>query len=549
MKLKIFIIAVFVLLITIPIQSIAQCGIDNFFEADTTENCVQWEQNEKQISIPFSTPEHSDIESIEWNWGDGTSTLSSPPEFKINKTYQLSGIYTVNMVRTFSNGCVDEYQEPINIYDNPSIGAFRLESSPSCAPAVERVVLRIEPPISPQTEIAWNFGDRTPIERWRYDQPYSETNKRNGDTIKHIYQYSSCHRNFNIQGEQICQNCFGIVVTARNHCPNSMAVFAIAPIFVYGKPEADFAFQTDSLIKTVLDVDEEDLPPDTLYQLCSTGLVDFVNLGGVGKGKNCQPPDTISWLIRNHENNEIDSLGSVCEHLGCDSVFEYEFLKRGNYSVTMQQRNSCGDSTQTKDLLIRQRPHLSFDFGGTIECYPAVVNFVNKSDTLDQYEWFFDLTEASTTVETYDVDPKLYKDEGEYNLWVKGYDDFCENRFDTTLVLNRLCEDLYVPNAFLPESSDERFRTFRPVAANLVTYSLKIFNIRGELLWESDKIVNGYPKTGWDGKFKGKECPAGTYMWKIDATFRDGMGYLREWKGQKEEKGKRKRVGKLTLIR
>jgi len=541
----------FIMLMLWSAYSYGQCGGDSTFTVDTlNNNCVVWSMNEKKVELTFTRANTPGIEKVSWTWDDGTYSFNLPNETITHKTYQLSETYTVKMVRECAGGLKDSFIHDVNIYDNPSISAFRVEASPSCSPATERLILNIKTPISPETEITWNFGDRTAPVRWYYNQPYSETNKRNGDTITHIYKNSSCNNTFSIQSEEICKNCFGIVVTARNHCKNSMALFAIAPIVIYGKPEAFFSINNDSLITTPLKPTETELNPDTLYQLCSTGIVKLQNLSGLGKGFNCEPPDTIDWLVVNLENGINENLPRyICEKEGCDSIFEWDFKNRGTYDITLRQSNNCGDSAYTKQLVIRERPKLRFDFGGTIDCYPAVVNFVNKSDTLDYYEWFFDLTTAVNTITDFHPAPQLYKDEGEYNMWLKGKDDFCENRYDTTLILNQLCEDLYVPNAFLPESADERFRLFRPVAANLVTYKLEIFNLRGELLWETDAIIDGHPQSGWDGKYKDQECPSGNYMWKIEATFRDGMGYLREWKGQAETKGNRKRVGTLSLIR
>ena len=63
---------------------------------------------------------------------------------------------------------------------------------------------------------------------------------------------------------------------------------------------------------------------------------------------------------------------------------------------------------------------------------------------------------------------------------------------------------------------------WKPVGANLKSYKADIYNIRGILIWSSDKLTDGTPSEGWNGTYKGKTCEPGVYMWKISATFKDG---------------------------
>lgn len=64
---------------------------------------------------------------------------------------------------------------------------------------------------------------------------------------------------------------------------------------------------------------------------------------------------------------------------------------------------------------------------------------------------------------------------------------------------------VFFPNAFKPDG-DSLNDVFRPVARNISTFKMYIFNRWGELIYSTDNASQG-----WDGTFDGKACPAGTY--------------------------------------
>lgn len=68
---------------------------------------------------------------------------------------------------------------------------------------------------------------------------------------------------------------------------------------------------------------------------------------------------------------------------------------------------------------------------------------------------------------------------------------------------------LFVPNTFTP-NGDLLNDVFLPVARGLNTYSLKIFNRWGALIFESND-----PAQGWDGNYHGEAAQDGNYIWQI----------------------------------
>lgn len=70
---------------------------------------------------------------------------------------------------------------------------------------------------------------------------------------------------------------------------------------------------------------------------------------------------------------------------------------------------------------------------------------------------------------------------------------------------------IFLPNTFTPDGDgDNDFFFPKGLGLNLVDYELIVFDRWGELVWTSSTV---YPK--WDGTHKGRECPQGTYVWKL----------------------------------
>lgn len=76
---------------------------------------------------------------------------------------------------------------------------------------------------------------------------------------------------------------------------------------------------------------------------------------------------------------------------------------------------------------------------------------------------------------------------------------------------------LWVPNTFTPDG-DQFNNQFKFYGVNIADVKMDIYNRWGELIY----TIEGF-NDFWDGTYKGKPCPIGTYVWKIEYTdvFRD----------------------------
>lgn len=75
----------------------------------------------------------------------------------------------------------------------------------------------------------------------------------------------------------------------------------------------------------------------------------------------------------------------------------------------------------------------------------------------------------------------------------------------------------YVPNSFSP-NGDGLNDIFRPIPVGIsATDFFNVYNRYGELVFQTNQWLRG-----WDGKYKGKDAPMGTYVWMVKGTDRNG---------------------------
>lgn len=91
--------------------------------------------------------------------------------------------------------------------------------------------------------------------------------------------------------------------------------------------------------------------------------------------------------------------------------------------------------------------------------------------------------------------------------------------------------ELYIPSAFTPLSSNPENSVFKIYSNDLISARLTIFNRWGEKMYETDE-GNKY---GWNGQFKGELAPAGEYSYIAEVVYLNRRKVIKK--------------GALTLIR
>ncbi|WP_158280635.1 PKD domain-containing protein [Pararcticibacter amylolyticus] len=145
-------------------------------------------------------------------------------------------------------------------------------------------------------------------------------------------------------------------------------------------------------------------------------------------------------------------------------------------------------------------------------------------------------------------DPEhTYPDTGAYEvkLMVTSAEG-CVSTITKTVRITGVPGQLFIPNAFMPNSVTEELRTFKVKGSGIKKWQMRIFNKWGEQIWQTRLLTEkGIPAEHWDGTSNGSPVPQGVYFWEISAEFKNGT----QWAGMTYNHSEPKRTGAIHLIR
>jgi PKD repeat protein len=210
------------------------------------------------------------------------------------------------------------------------------------------------------------------------------------------------------------------------------------------------------------------------------------------------------------------------------------------YTVKLQMNTGCGIIETTKQVTVHPIPHAVPTEKSNGE-KPEIVVFNDVSTNVVNRIWTVD---GSNVGSSQQITAK-FDSVGPHIIALRVFNDYdCFD--DTVFVHTTLFRNLYVPNAFIPGSSDKMVNTFKPVGFGLKEYTLMIFDMWGNLIWSDSQLINSAPANGWDGNDKhGKPLPTDTYIWRIKAVLEGN----KPWKGMKMPNGSYHTEGPVTIIR
>ncbi len=480
----------------------------------------------KATSIVFTFSPAASSDLVRWDFGDGNIDTSQGPQ--ISHTYFVQGNYTVQARNLNTNA---QANLNITVYDKPNLVLTYHAPSVVCAP--EDSVKVIVTPASfehPSLHFTINWGDGT-----------SDNGDINslGKAFSHAYHETSCGRTATIGGNTVHDQ-YLIILSATNVCSDVAPTITVKTADIKSKPVADFEFsdtlniRLDSLTNT--------------YYFCDSGLISVKNKA-YGQN-NCLNVTNVRWQVYDPDGNLILTDTSK-------QGITAPLYGHGTYHVILSQQNVCGTSQIDRYFTVRKPPQVGFMVSEMAYCYPTNVTFLNTSQTdLNVYIWDFTGDSSKVIVDSSYTEAYqwAYTEKGDYKVRLWGDDGYCVSEYDSVITLDRQCQDIYVPNAFIPGSSNPLLNTFRPKAKDLIEYRIDIYDLHGRHLWSSTALNDdGSPAEGWDGTYKGRPCPAGTYIWKIHAVMDLGQFGTKIWEGQvykrKGDKEKRATTGTFVLIR
>ncbi len=164
--------------------------------------------------------------------------------------------------------------------------------------------------------------------------------------------------------------------------------------------------------------------------------------------------------------------------------------------------------------------NISIDNGYTskkeIFSYYESIYFNNFTENASSYLWDFGDGEQTD----YHSPTHYYSEDGEYNVKLTATND--ENgcvdslKYPKSIIVSS--NYLTFPTAFT--THDYLFPTFKPDYNRVAEYQITIVNRFGEIVFQTNDIDNG-----WDGTYKGRDCPTGGYTYKVKGQYETGWGF------------------------
>lgn len=202
-----------------------------------------------------------------------------------------------------------------------------------------------------------------------------------------------------------------------------------------------------------------------------------------------------------------------------DTIFRFDDLPEGNYSVVLEDANGCMVDTSAS-ITAPQIPVI-FPWEPTstlLGCDVVLPTLTNNVDLAD-IRWLDPL-------QTLDCDTCLRPRALPYNdalyvLTITSVDDCSAT--DSLRVSVVKVRDVFVPTAFSPNGDgvNDNF-IINPGKSVRTISSLRVFGRWGEQLFEGVDLVPNDPSLGWDGRRDGEEMPTGVYVWTASVLFLDG---------------------------
>lgn len=507
------------------------------------------------------------LDSLLWDFGDGNTEVQIAPIPAVTShQYGEFGDYTVSVTAVNANGCRNTIQKSLLVACVNS--AFTVNDTLHCAN--QPVILTdSSAPVALMSQWQWDFGDSKDTLYTEFVQTLSHRYDNPG-TFKIVLVVTSVYNELTISDTSereisirtspsadflVSPVCLGDTSRFIN-LSDSNNVTIVSNLWEFGDPEPgntdtsslvnpEYFYKNSGKYGARLIVTNKLGCADTIKQTAKVNklpVADFVSSKACSRDyvqftDLTTPGDTtlVYWLWTfGDPSRPFDSLSVENP--------AYVYPSEGLYDIFLKVGDQTGcQDTVRKQITVLESPISAFTIIEDFDGIPGKIKLNNTSMNASGYEWDFGNGKKSN-----EEDPIImYDNDGTYVIQLITWND--NECSDTTLVdYEFMYHNLYVPNAFSPTNIIYDLRLFKPVGINLQQYHVQVFDVQGHLLWESNTLDDkGKPLEGWDGHYEGALMPQGTYMWKIEAVFKDG----KNWEGSDIGKGTPATMGTVTLIR
>lgn len=468
--------------------------------------------------------------TIQWQWDGATiATGNDPGPGPFNIFWTTTGIKTVRLTVTGSNGCMVTSTKTVTVREKPT-AAFTASPLKGCEPV--NVNFQNQSAGSNLTYI-WRFGDGK-----------SSTDKNPAHSYSGgIYSVT-------------------LVVESDNGCKDSVTQQDFVKIDKL--PSADFTVTPESVCQRdgIATVNYSGIIAGLTFDWSWNGAT---VISGTGAG-----PYRVKW--NNTGSKKIDlkvTTAAKCSSTvsknvtvntkpkasftpvpssGCDplvvnfknnsssdaSIFHWDFgdshsgnekepvhiYPIGKYDVSLiaETPQGCKDTLlQSKVISVVAQPVASFitnaKKGVETDLSQAEFTFTNKSTGANHYKWIFGDGKTST-----EENPTYkYTAVGKFEIMLVAFYDDCSDTFRFSPVIIVSYDDIFFPSAFSPNNDGKNDFFHLLQSEGVVELTLRVYNRWGQLVFETNKVDGG-----WDGSYNNKPQEVGVYTYFAKAKMVNG---------------------------
>ena len=214
-----------------------------------------------------------------------------------------------------------------------------------------------------------------------------------------------------------------------------------------------------------------------------------------------------STLICPNETATLTVIGGSAPYSWSNSSNTGPVVTTTGGTVTVSSTNACGIGTAS---IVVNVTNLSTGFIASpiSGILPVITNFTNTSVGANSFAWSFG---NGNTSSSQNVSSQTYSVAGTYTVSLLATNGSCSDTYSLVITVLNETPILIIPNVFTP-NGDSANDIFKVTAFNIVEFSCTIFDRWGLKMYEWNEL-----KGGWDGKTDGKEVPAGTYFYIVNA--------------------------------
>lgn len=445
--------------------------------------------------------------TYEWDFGDGTTSN----DFSPSHLYSDTGHYMVTLVTENILSCngTDTVRKEIYVYGEAD-AAFQHQQG-ECANIIDFKYTG-----SLGATYTWHFGDG---------------NSATGAEVQHTFSDSGL---FNVE----------LIVDANTPCADTLT----QPVNIATIPKAEFVAQVDSCTDTVRFVNtstgatsyrwqfgdgSEAQVPQPVHQYAQVGQQYTVSLL-VNEGLACEDSAVQTIDIPEPLKAGFDLSLNACTRTvtventstaasrytwsfgGGDTLVafspEHQYSAPGDYTITLVAKRT-GGCTDTAEAGFTMPTLSKANFSVDLDSCTGLYRFYEKVNSNVEMRWYFgdgNISESDNPTHKYAV-------AGTYivKLIVNPFTpcaDTAEVRFQ---VDTKLHEELFIPNVFTPGEEDDqnRYFTIRGINPKCETLEFTVFNRWGQRIYDVEGTV-----PHWDGTWKKKELPEGTYFYLLRSS-------------------------------